>query len=309
MRIEHISLEKKKEYTFPVVACIGYFDGLHRGHQSLIEKTIELSKKYACETALITFEPDPVEVIRGTTNTKHITPMHQRVNLIVRFGIENIFILDFSKEMCELPPEEFIKQVLNRINLKALVCGFDFHYGYKGEGNPETLKQSCPFEVVMMNEVIDNDKKVSSTRIIKCIQEGNVKEAERLLGYPYEIIGTVSHGKHQGSTKLGFPTANVKFSSEFIIPKPGVYACYAIVKGKQYKAMANFGHNPTFNYTDELSLEAHVIDYDGDLYGKRIRILFKDFIREEKKFKSIGNLILQLEQDAITVKKILNDEE
>lgn len=309
MRIEHISLEKKKEYTFPVVACIGYFDGLHRGHQSLIEKTIELSKKYACETALITFEPDPVEVIRGTTNTKHITPMHQRVNLIVRLGIENIFILDFSKEMCELPSEEFIKQVLNRINLKALVCGFDFHYGYKGEGNPETLKQSCPFEVVMMNEVIDNDEKVSSTRIIKCIQEGNVKEAERLLGYPYEIIGTVSHGKHQGSTKLGFPTANVKFSSEFIIPKTGVYACYAIVEGKKYKAMANFGHNPTFNYTDELSLEAHVIDYDGDLYGKRIRILFKDFIREEKKFKSIGNLILQLEQDVITVKKILNDEE
>lgn len=309
MRIEHINLNKNKTYAFPIVACIGYFDGLHRGHQALINKTKELAKKYNCDTAIFTFEPDPVQVITGNTNIQHIMPMNIRINYIAELGIENIFILDFTKEMCELPPNDFIKEVLGRCNLKALVCGFDFHYGYHGEGNPETLKENAPFEVITMDEVIDEGEKVSSTRIIKTIKKGNVKEAERLLGFPYEIMGVVEHGKHEGSTTLGFPTANVKFSSEFIVPKRGVYATYAIIDGVKYMSMTNIGHNPTFNFSKELSLESHIIDYDGDLYGKRIRLLFKDYIREEKEFKYIGNLILQLELDENEVRRRLSNEQ
>ena len=308
MRIEHINLEKKKTYSFPVVACIGYFDGLHRGHQALINKTKELAKEYHCDSAIFTFDPDPVQVITGNNNIQHIMPMNIRINYMASFGLENIFILDFSKEMCELEPSTFINEVLGRVHLKALVCGFDFHYGYQGRGNPETLKKNAPFDVIMMDEVIDDGEKVSSTRIIKSLKSGNVKEAERLLGFPYEIMGVVEHGKHEGSTTLGYPTANVKFSSEFIVPKNGVYATYAIIDGVKYKAMTNIGHNPTFNYSKELSLESHIIDYEGDLYGKRIRILFKEFIREEKQFQYIGNLILQLELDENEIKKILEDE-
>lgn len=308
MRIEHISLDKKKQFNIPIVACIGYFDGLHRGHQALIEKTKELAKKYNCESALITFSPDPFETIKGEKNIRHITPMSQRTNLVVRFGIENIIILDFTKEMSQLEPKVFLDEVLGRCNLKALVCGFDFHYGYKGQGNIKTLKEDVNYEVAVIDAIIDGDEKISSTRITKCIEEGDMEEAERLLGYPYEISGIVKHGKHLGSTTLGFPTANVQFSSEFLTPKSGVYACYAIINGKKYQAMVNFGHNPTFNYSPTMSLEAHIIDFEEDIYDKRIQIQFKKFVREERNFKSIGNLILQLEQDVRSVKEILKDE-
>ena len=132
MRIMHISLANLKKIHTPLVACIGYFDGLHVGHQKLLAKTVELSKKYGCETAMITFDPDPWVVIRGMQKVKHITTMRQRINKAVELGMENIVLLDFTRDMSEMDPSDFLNRILGALNLKALVCGFDFHFGYHG---------------------------------------------------------------------------------------------------------------------------------------------------------------------------------
>ncbi|MCH4222517.1 MAG: riboflavin biosynthesis protein RibF [Solobacterium sp.] len=304
MRIIRINLEHPYQMKVPVAACIGYFDGLHLGHQALIKKTNELAAQYHCESALITFDPDPWVTIRHETNVKHLSTMRQRINKSVSLGIKNIFILEFSEEMSQLSPHDFCTKVLGSCNLKALVCGFDFHYGIRGEGNPETLAAEHQFEVAVIPAVEDEKGKISSTRISNLITEGHVSEAGRLLGSPYELEGTLTSGNHIG-TGLGFPTANISVSSEYILPLPGVYACYVLIHGVRYQAMVNFGHNPTLNYTKKLSLEAFILNFHQDIYGDRVSLQFIQFLRPEMNFHNRDNLIMQLEQDMYTVRKIL----
>jgi riboflavin kinase/FMN adenylyltransferase len=296
MRVIRVDLRNLKHSRIPMCACIGYFDGLHRGHQKLIQKTVEMGKKYHCETALITFDPDPWVVIKGMSKVKHISTMSQRMNLAVSMGIDNIVLLNFTRDMSELSPQDFIDRVLGSLNLKGLVCGFDYGFGYKGQGTAEYLKEHAPFEVQIVEPVTDEEGKISSTRISTCIVSGQMEEANAMLGYRFNIEGKVVHGKHRG-TDMGFPTANVSYSSEYLLPKTGVYAGYAIVDGVSHPCMINIGTNPTFHDIDHMSLEAHLLHFSGDLYDKKIRIEFLKFIRPEKAFRSRENLILQLDQD------------
>lgn len=286
-------------------ACIGYFDGMHRGHQALIKETVAMAKEKQCETALITFDPDPWVTIKGLQDVKHITTIRQRINKAVSYGIQNIVVLKFTKEMAQLPPEEFVTKVLGKLNLMGMVCGFDFHYGAMGAGNSETLKRDAAYAVHVIGEVDDEIGKISSTRISQCISDGDMEQAAEMLGSYYSIEGVVVHGRHIG-TDIGFPTANVAYSEEYLLPKPGVYACIAYVGGKRYRSMVNFGHNPTFNYRQELSLEAYLLDFNGDIYENTIRIDFLHFMRNEMTFHSKENLILQLEQDVRNVRKLID---
>lgn len=305
MRVIRVDLNHLRHSRIPMCACIGYFDGLHRGHQKLIHKTIELGRKYSCETALITFDPDPWVVIKGMQNVKHLSTMAQRMNLAVSMGIDNIVLLNFTRDMSELSPQDFLDQVLGSLNLKGLVCGFDFGFGYKGQGNAQFLKEHAPFEVVVVEAVKDEEGKISSTRISNCIVAGQIEEANAMLGYRFNIEGKVIHGKHRG-TGMGFPTANVDYSSEYLLPKTGVYAGYAIVDGISYPCMINIGTNPTFHDIDHMSLEAYLLHFHGDLYDKRIRLEFLKYIRAEKAFRSRENLILQMEQDLRDVESYLS---
>ena len=306
MRIINVSLDQLKTQRTPVVACIGYFDGMHKGHQALVKATIEKAKEYNCESGLITFDPDPWVTIKGMKDVKHITPIQQRINLAVEFGIRNIFILNFTKEMAAISPEDFVHKVLHSCNIKCLICGFDYHYGQFGKGDIESLKKDADFEVDVVEAVNDEEGKISSTRITQLIEDGDVHKAEELLGYAYRVEGYVRHGSAKGRT-IGYPTANVKISSEYLEPKTGVYAAYVLVDGKKYKAMVNVGHNPTFNYSNELSIEAHILDFSGDLYGHRLKISFKYYIRPERKFQYVGNLKMQLEQDEFAVRTLLRE--
>ena len=306
MRIINLDLDKTNNVKLPMCACIGYFDGMHKGHRALIKETIELSQKYNCPSALITFDKDPFEIIQGNHDIKHISTFRQKINLAVSYGIQNIIILHFTKEMCELEPHAFINKVLKQVNLKALVCGFDFRYGYKGAGDCYSLRNSVDYEVVIMDAVEDDKGKISSTRIIEAIKEGNLNDASKMLDYYFTIEGMVISGNHEG-TKMGFPTANIEISNEYVLPPMGVYAGYAFINGQRYKAMINLGHNPTINYSENVSLEVHILDYKDDLYGKMVSIEFVEFVRDEMKFKNRDNLIMQLEQDAIIVNKILNN--
>ncbi len=305
MRIVNVKLGEIRKQKNPVVACIGYFDGMHKGHQALVNATIEKAKELGVESGLITFDPDPWVTLRNAKDVKHITPLQQRINIAVELGIKNIFILNFTKEMAALSPLDFIK-VLDSCNIKALICGFDYHYGQFGKGDIESLKRDADFEVVVIDAVSDNEGKISSTRITNLIEEGEVHKAEELLGYAYRVEGYVVHGNAKGRT-IGYPTANVSVPSEYLEPKGGVYACFALIDGKKYKAMVNIGHNPTFNYTETMSLEAYILDFSGDLYDKRLKISFKYYLRPEKKFKYVGNLKMQLEQDEFAVRTLLRE--
>lgn len=305
MRIVNVKLGEIRKQKNPVVACIGYFDGMHKGHQALVNATLEKAKELGVESGLITFDPDPWVTLRNAKDVKHITPLQQRINIAVELGIKNIFILNFTKEMAALSPLDFIK-VLDSCNIKALICGFDYHYGQFGKGDIESLKRDADFEVVVIDAVNDNEGKISSTRITNLIEEGEVHKAEELLGYAYRVEGYVVHGNAKGRT-IGYPTANVSVPSEYLEPKGGVYACFALIDGKKYKAMVNIGHNPTFNYTETMSLEAYILDFSGDLYDKRLKISFKYYLRPEKKFKYIGNLKMQLEQDEFAVRTLLRE--
>ena len=305
MRIVNVKLGEIRKQKNPVVACIGYFDGMHKGHQALVNATIEKAKELGVESGLITFDPDPWVTLRNEKDVKHITPLQQRINIAVELGIKNIFILNFTKEMAALSPLDFIK-VLDSCNIKALICGFDYHYGQFGKGDIESLKRDADFEVVVIDAVNDNEGKISSTRITNLIEEGEVHKAEELLGYAYRVEGYVVHGNAKGRT-IGYPTANVSVPSEYLEPKGGVYACFALIDGKKYKAMVNIGHNPTFNYTETMSLEAYILDFSGDLYDKRLKISFKYYLRPEKKFKYVGNLKMQLEQDEFAVRTLLRE--
>lgn len=308
MRIIRMGIHTKRVYTKPMCACIGYFDGMHKGHQQLIHETIAMAKKMHCESALITFDPDPWVTIKGIKDVKHITTMRERLNRAVEFGIQNIIIFEFSHEFSQLSPADFVQEILTKISLKGLVCGFDFHYGSKGAGNPETLQQTAGIPVCIVQPITDAKGKISSTRITQCITQGNMEEATEMLGYPFRISGIVVHGRHQGHS-IGFPTANIQYDAEYILPKGGVYAGFAIVDNQRYETMVNLGHNPTFNYRNDMSLEAHILNFNGDLYGKYITIEFISFIREEKRFSSKGNLIMQLEQDIKATHKKLKQYE
>ena len=304
MRVINIGVHTVQKYQNPMCACIGYFDGMHLGHQALVKATVELAQKHDCESALITFDPDPWVTIKGLKDVKHITTMRQRINRAVELGIQNIIILDFDKEMSELSPTDFIHKTLAKLNLKGIVCGFDFHYGAHGAGDCNTLKSETEYDVVVVDAVEDEIGKISSTRICDAIIQGDMPAIKKMLGQYYSLEGIVRRGHQQGRL-MGFPTANIEYSDEYLLPKQGVYASLVEIDHHVYGAMTNLGHNPTCNTSEKLSLETYLIGYNGSLYGRIIKVQLLEYLRPEIHFKSRENLILQLEQDVRDIKKIL----
>ncbi|MBQ9327592.1 MAG: bifunctional riboflavin kinase/FAD synthetase [Solobacterium sp.] len=306
MRIDTISLNYTYKPKTPVAACIGFFDGVHKGHQKLIQKTIERAKELNCASALITFEPDPWVTIRHlpVDQLEHLTTARQKNNLVIEQGINNIYVLDFTPEMAALSPDDFLIRVLGQLNLKALVCGYDFHYGAGGQGNAETLTSRLLIPVDIVDEVSFEGAKISSSRICEAVKQGDFYQAYQLLGHPFTMDGIVAHGAHKG-TAMGVPTANISYNLEYVLPKTGVYSAHVSVKGKMYGAMVNVGHNPTMNYKESISVEAHLFNFHEDIYGERISVIFEQYIRPEMQFSSVDNLIMQLERDKIQVRRIL----
>ena len=296
MEVVKMKLGDIKAFDRPICACIGYFDGIHRGHQKLIEKTIEKAKERNTYSAMISFEPDPWCVIKGIDKIPHITPNQERIDYVETYGIDKFILLEFTKELSSLSPHEFENYILKAMNVDTLVCGFDFHYGHFGKGNVESLKQQTDFNVEEVEEVDYLDIKISSTRIEEAILSGQVDLANELLGHPYSIRGEVVHGNKIGRT-LGFPTANLAVDELYVLPKPGVYVGLCDVGDTQYKAIINIGHNPTLNHQEALRLEVHCLNMNEDLYGQILRVSFLCKLRDEKRFDSSKALIKQLKQD------------
>lgn len=290
-----------------LAACIGYFDGVHLGHQVLIDKTIEIAKKKGIKSALITFDPDPWTIINNRNKVNHITPMKEKIRLLSKTGLDELVIVKFTKDLSKLSPQKFIEQVLIPLNVVDLIAGEDFKFGHMGKGNVDFLKENASvfFETHVLEFKEDQDTKIGSTKITQAILRGECDRVEAMLGRPYTIAGYVMQGNREG-TRIGFPTANLDVTDEYIIPKQGVYAGYVEVKGKTYKSVLNIGHNPTFNESDTLSIETHILDFNKIIYGELLKQSFVVRLRDEIKFDSVEALVEQMNEDVKATRKILD---
>ena len=301
MKIYHIGVDHGDEIKEPICACIGYFDGLHLGHQKLVECVVETARQTNTQPSLITFEPDPWKVIKHLENIPHITPMKKRMQIGEQLGIKNWIILDFTKSMAELSVEGFHQEVLGKLNLHTLVCGYDFHYAGMGKGSVDTLLNQKDFDVKVVEEVDSEHQKISSTRIEKLLEEGRMEKATAIMGRAYEIEGHVKEGNHIGRT-VGFPTVNLLMDDHYITPKQGVYIGEVLYNDIWYPAIMNVGHNPSFNYQKDTSMEAHLLDFQKDIYGEAVTFRFLSFLREECRFPGKEDFMAQLKQDEQTAR-------
>ncbi len=287
-------------------ACIGYFDGLHLGHQVLFKKTISLAQEQGISSALITFDPDPWVVLSGKSEVKHITPIKDKVRLAESFGFDYYIVVKFTSETAQLSPQAFIEKILVKMNVKHLVCGEDFKFGHRGAGNVETLKDygNYFFDTHIVEISKDEDLKIGTTAITQAILKGDMDRANAMLGRDYQISGFVVHGAKQGR-RIGFPTANMEIVDEYLIPPKGIYAGRTIVNDTEYDSVLNIGYNPTFNTNDHLTVEVHILDFNEEIYGQNIKQSFVKRLRDELKFDSIDALIVQMNQDVLDAKAIL----
>ncbi len=297
MKVIHYYLDKPIDLKEPLAMAMGYFDGLHLGHQALANKVKDFAASHHIASALMTFSPNPLITLGKMDVEHHLTSFNDRAKLLEKMEVDYFIIVNFDKKVSELSPEDFFEKFIEPLNIKCLVCGFDYHFGFKGKGNGTMLKDLARdhFEVYIQEEITIDNQKVSSTRIQKALREGQVDIAHQLLGRPYSIHGKVIKGRQIGRT-IGFPTANVNYG-DYAIPQNGVYAVKIKVDEHMYTGMCNIGYNPTFDSLDHASLEVNIFDFDQDIYGKEVRVYFYSMIRQEVKFSSPNELITQLNKD------------
>ena len=295
------------------VVTIGTFDGVHLGHQAIFKEMRRLAKEVDGETVVVTFHPHPRQVLSiGTERLRFICSQEEKLKKIEEFGIDNVVVIPFTKEFASTPSDVFLKDyIVNNIHPAVIVVGYDHHFGKNRMGDYEMLSrmgEQYGFRTVQVEAQDVNEVAVSSTKIRNFLWTGNVKAANELLGYHYSVTGTVVMGNQIGRT-LGFPTANLDIANEYLmINNPGVYACQTVIDGKVYNAMANTGLRPTIGdrADGDFIIEVNIFDFDGDLYGKTLKVWFIDRIRDEVKFNGLEALKQQLQHDREEAKNILS---
>jgi len=307
MRIINDLTFTSTDFSSPVVT-IGSYDGLHLGHQAIIKRTIERANNEGGDAVVLTFEPHPVKFLHPELQVPLITPKQKKMILLERFGIDCTINLPFTTELAHLSAEKFIQEIVqDRIAPRWVVVGFNFTFGKGRTGTAADLKkmgQRLGFEVEIVPPFTVGDHVVSSTRIRELIMEGNVAEANHMLGRKFFLLGTVIHGHARGKG-LGFPTANLEITSD-LYPKKGVYAATIIMGEETYSGVVNIGTNPTFG-DEEFAVEVFLFDYQGDLYDKELQVALVDRLRDERTFPSPDALVRQIEQDIHKAQEILRE--
>ena len=299
---------KELPLNFPTVLTIGSFDGLHLGHKRLIEKAQELANKLDAIPGVLSFDPHPRLVLGKEPNFKLLTTLEEKIYLLKELGIELLILLPFSAHLATMTPDAFVEELLvDNMKVRGIVIGFNFRFGRNRKGTPEYLKKLGERYGFLVEEVppvnIENTL-VSSTTIRGLLQKGEVEKANKLMGHPYFMIGKVVKGKSRGK-KIGFPTANLEFPEEKLIPAPGVYAALVNWKDQTYKGAMNIGTKPTFMDKD-LSVEVHLLGFEGNLYDETLKVRLFYRIREEKKFSSVEELKNQINIDCQKVDQLLS---
>ncbi len=292
---------------------IGTYDGVHLGHQAVIQATRKEAERRGLRSALVTFDPHPAMVVRPDSAPRLLVDLEQKLELIEACGVDTVLVVPFDEIRSSETPEEFVTSVLlDCLGTRAIVVGEDFHFGKDRAGDVNHLSelgQRYDFAVtgIALLEGELGDRVISSTAIRRCLDEGDVQTAAELLGRPHETRGPVVGGDERGRT-IGFPTANIAVPHGRSIPGDGVYAAwYERPDGSVYPAAINIGKRPTFYQDAEHSLvEAHLIDFDGDLYGEQARVRFVSQLRQERRFDGIDALQAQLAQDVATAREALS---
>ena len=297
-----ISHTKNFRVEKPCIATIGTFDGVHLGHQKLLQHLQNLKSKFGLQTAILTFDPHPRRVLfPEQSDLKLLTLSDEKLHLLEQYGIDVTVVYPFDRDFANIDAEKYIAEILiKKLNVKHLIIGYDHKFGKNREGDFQLLKKFSTKYNFTVEEIsakdIDNIA-ISSSKIRKALEEGDVELAEKFLGHPYFIKALVVKGKRLGNT-IGFPTANLKIMSpDKLIPKMGVYFVSVEIENQTYYGMMNIGTNPTVESTQQIKQEVNIFDFNGDLYSKTIRINFLKRLRDEKKFENLAQLVKQLERD------------
>ncbi len=292
------------------VIAIGNFDGVHRGHQSVLERALELGRQNARPVLALTFEPHPRTVFNPDKPVFRLTPAPMKARLLEAMGFDAVLEFPFDRTFASSSADEFIHSIImDWIGADGVVTGFDFHFGKNRQGGPAFLLEAGGkngFGVTLVDAFRDeNAEVISSSRIRKCLGDGDVSEAAGLLGYRFAVSSEVIHGKKLGRT-LGFPTANMMLPEEFHL-KPGIYAVrFRTQDGGLHDAVASFGHRPTVDDQGHALLETMLFDFDGDLYGQEGTVSFFGFLREELKFNGLEALVEQMNGDVEEARSLLS---
>lgn len=284
------------------IVTLGTFDGVHKGHKSILEKLINGSKESGCTSVVLTFFPHPRMVLQQNSDLKLLNTMEEKAQLLEKAGVDNLIIHPFDIAFSRLTAEEFVKEVLvDSLNICKIIIGHDHRFGRNRTANIDDLIRfgnEYGFEVEKINALAVNDISVSSTKIRNALTEGDIATANNYLGYPYFINGTVVQGRQLGRT-IGFPTANVQPSEDYkLIPANGVYTISSVIDGRTAYGMMNIGNRPTVN-GEGRTIEVHFFDFNEDLYGSDIKVSIHSRLRDEVKFESVDALKEQLHKDRL----------
>lgn len=301
-------IENYKSDGRPLYLALGNFDGLHRGHQQLMKNVVKTARDNNGAAAAFIFEPHPVKVLFPHRDLKLLVTAEMRSELLEALGLDMLIYNSFSVDIAHLTPESFAKGILvERLAVKAVFVGFNYSFGFKGAGTPELLEdfgKKYGFAVYVIPPVKQGNEVISSTLVRQAIEAGYIEYAAELLGYLPMVEGVVIEGEKRGR-QIGFPTANLGVCPDLVIPGNGVYAAWARMGAKMVKAVVNIGSKPTFHPEYPVSIEAHLIDFEGDIYGRPLRLYFTTRLRDEQKFAGIEALVRQIGTDRDEAAKLL----
>lgn len=291
--LEEVHLEQ------PSLVAIGVFDGVHRGHQHLISQLVAKAHATGRLAVVLTFFPHPDVVLRGLSGRYYLTTPEQKADQLIRLGVDYVVTHPFDERVRLVRAADFVDRLLRHLKMDVLWVGSDFALGYEREGNAAFLRRQGEqknFALQVVDLMTNNGEVISSTAIRDVLQNGDVEQARHWLGRSYAVHGEVVHGEQRGR-KIGFPTANVDVWGEQVIPGNGVYACWAYLGGEAFMAVTNVGVRPTFS-GQGVTVEAHLLDFERDIYGQQLTVSFETRLRAEKKFNGIQELIAQITADA-----------
>ncbi|MCA9470790.1 MAG: bifunctional riboflavin kinase/FAD synthetase [Nitrospirales bacterium] len=289
------------------VLTIGNFDGQHVGHQALLSRVVTMARQHNGTSMVLTFDPHPASVLCPGVSLQYLTLNAEKFDFFERLGIKELVILEFTRQLASLTPEEFVKTILrDGLGIREVLVGQNFVFGTKRSGDIhdlERLGSEANFQVHSVPPVQIEGEIVSSTRIRKLLQAGHVKMAAQCLGRPYSLAGPVIHGEQRGG-KLGWPTANLRMAQQRVVPADGIYATMAYVAGEWWPSIAYIGSRPTFSGGERM-LEVHLFDQTRSLYGQHVQVNFIEFIRGDQQFSDVERLLQQMERDGAQARRLL----
>ncbi|MFQ3853813.1 riboflavin biosynthesis protein RibF [Staphylococcus parequorum] len=303
-------IQEDQYITEDVAMAFGFFDGMHKGHAKVFDILEQKAKASNLKKAVMTFDPHPSVVLNPERKrTDYLTPIQDKVEILESYGIDYCIVINFSSKFANVPAETFIEEYIIKNNVKEVVAGFDFTFGKFGKGNMMILNEMTEFNTTVVSKQEIESEKISTTEIRKSLKTGDLQKANEELDYLYRIKGTVVQGEKRGRT-IGFPTANVQPSGDYVLPKNGVYAVSMEIGAnkKVYRGVANVGVKPTFHDPSkaQVVIEVNLFDFNENIYGERVTVFWHHYLRPEIKFDGIDPLVEQMNKDKEKAKYLLS---